>query len=57
MTLVWDAFSAIMEDPFHGMKRLSCVDIKHEFKKPYYVALMLAWFLWDDNWLKRLKDI
>jgi hypothetical protein len=33
------------------------VDIKHEYKKPYYVALMLAWFQWDENGLKRVKDI
>jgi hypothetical protein len=45
-----------MGDPFHGMKR-PCVDIKQEYKKPYYVALMLAWFQWDDNGLKRVKDI
>jgi hypothetical protein len=54
--VVWDAFLAVMGDPFHGMKRPRA-DIKDEYKKPYYVALMLAWFQWDDNGLKRVKDI
>jgi len=54
--IVWDAFSAVLGDPFHGMKRAR-VDVNHEYKKPYCVALMLAWFLWDEDSLEKVKEV
>jgi hypothetical protein len=48
-----DCFSAIVGDPFHGIQRPK-VPIKHDYKKPYHVAAMKAWFAWDE---KKLKDV
>jgi hypothetical protein len=48
-----DCFSAIVGDPFHGIQRPK-VPIKHDYKKPYHVAAMKAWFAWDEN---KLKDV
>ena len=48
-----DCFSAIVGDPFHGIQRPK-VPIKHDYKKPYHVAAMKAWFAWDE---KKLKEV
>ena len=51
-----DVFSSVLGDAFHQMKR-PYVPIKHEYKKPYFVALMRAWFCWNEKKLKHVKDI
>jgi hypothetical protein len=48
-----DCFSAIVGDRFHGIQRPK-VPIKHDYKKPYQVAAMKAWFAWDE---KKLQDV
>jgi hypothetical protein len=51
-----DVFSSVLGDAFHQMKR-PYVPIKHEHKKPYFVALMRAWFCWNEKKLKHVKDV
>jgi hypothetical protein len=41
--IIVDVFSACLGDTFHAMDRPK-VPIKHEYKKPYFVALQEAFF-------------
>jgi hypothetical protein len=45
---IHDVFSSVLGDSFHQMKR-PYVPIQHEYKKPYFVALMRAWFQWNEK--------
>jgi hypothetical protein len=54
--LIEDVFSAVLGDPWHGMDRPK-VAVKHEYKKPYFYALMNAFFAWDENKLKKVIDV
>lgn len=47
-------FSAVLGDAFHAMNRAK-VPVRHEYKKTYYVALMNAFFVWDESRLKEVK--
>jgi hypothetical protein len=48
-----DVFSSVLGDVFHAMDRAK-VRVKHEYKKPYYVALMRAFLPWDEV---RLQEV
>jgi hypothetical protein len=54
-----DVFSSVLGDSFHQMKR-PYIPIQHEYKKPYFVALMRAWFQWNekklDSYITILKE-
>jgi hypothetical protein len=50
---IQDTFSSVLGDSFHAMDRAK-VRVKHEYKKPYYVALMRAFFAWDEP---RLQEV
>jgi hypothetical protein len=53
---IHNIFSAVLGDSFHQMKR-PFVPIQHEFKKPYFVALMRAWFQWNEKKLDSCIDV
>jgi hypothetical protein len=48
-----DNFSAVVGDSFHKIKR-PYVPIEHEVNKPFWVALMRAWFCWNE---KKLENV
>ena len=47
-------FSPVLGDPFHAMDR-AYVPVKHMAKKGYFVALMLAFFVWNEEQMKELE--
>ena len=49
-------FSACLGDAFHAMNRPK-VAVKHEYKKPYFVALQQAFFAWRPELLAEVKDV
>lgn len=51
-----DVFSACLGDAYHAMSRPK-VPIKHEFKKPYFVALQQAFFAWRPGLLTDVLHI
>ena len=51
--LIEQVFSCVLGDIFHAMNRAK-VPVKHEYKKAYFVALMKAFLLWDEN---RLNEV
>lgn len=55
-TTIIDRFSACLGDNFHAMSRPK-VPVKHEYKKPYYVALQNAFFAWRPDLLDRVKQM
>ena len=50
-----DTFSACLGDTFHAMNRPK-VAVKHEFKKPYFVALQEAFLAWRPELLADVKE-
>ena len=54
--IILDAFSACLGDTYHAMSRPK-VMVKHEFKKPYFVALQQAFFTWRPDLLADVKLI
>jgi hypothetical protein len=50
-----DVFSACLGDTFHAMDRPK-VPVKHEYKKPYFVALQEAFFAWRPDLLADVKE-
>ena len=46
-------FSSVLGDVFHAMNRAK-VPVKHEYKKAYFVALMNAFLVWNDE---RLDEV
>ena len=51
-----DTFSACLGDAYHAMSRAK-VPVKHEFKKPYFVALQQAFFAWKPDLLAEVKQV
>lgn len=47
-------FSAVLGDCYHAMDRPK-VPIRHEYKKAYFVALMHAFFIWNEKKLNNVK--
>jgi hypothetical protein len=52
-----DRFSSVLGDAFPHQMKQPYVPIKHEYKKPYFVALVRAWFCWNEKKLKHVTDI
>jgi hypothetical protein len=50
-----DTFSACLGDTFHAMNRPK-VSVKHEYKKPYFVALQEAFLAWRPELLADVKE-
>ena len=48
-------FSAILGDVFHAMDRTR-VPVRHEYKKAYFVALMRAFFVWNQSSLDKVIE-
>jgi hypothetical protein len=49
-------FSAVLGDTYHGMDR-SKVPVRHEYKKPYKVALSRAWLQWNKSKLDEVSGV
>ena len=50
-----DVFSSVLGDVFHAMDRTK-VPVKHEAKKPFFVALRDAFLMWNKDKIKELED-
>jgi hypothetical protein len=50
-----DRWSSVLGDPFHAMTRPK-TRVKHEVNKPYFFALMNAFFAWDRKRMKEVKE-
>ena len=55
-TTISDVFSACLGDAYHAMSRPK-VPVKHEFKKPYFVALQQAFFACRPDLLSKVMQI
>jgi hypothetical protein len=47
------AFSAVLGDTYHAIARCQ-IPIRHEYKKAYSVAMMQAFFVWDETQLNKV---
>jgi hypothetical protein len=54
--IIVDCFSACLGDNFHAISRPK-VAVKHEYKKPYFVALQNAFFAWRPELLEDVKQV
>jgi hypothetical protein len=55
-TSITNVFSACLGDAYHAMSGPK-VPVKHEFKKPYFVALQQAFFAWQPDLLSEVTQI
>ena len=55
-TTFLESFSACLGDAYHAMSRPKVL-VKHEFKKPYFVALQQAFFTWRPDLLSEVKAV
>ena len=54
-TDIIDVFSSILGDIFHAMDRCK-ISVKSALKKAYFVALMNAFFIWDEEIMDELRQ-